>query len=432
MSCAAFLVFDAVWEAEISPAVRLAAFALAGLSPLAVRMSATVMAEVPFLLVSAIVFRLVSRNWERPGAAFWLGVGSLAGYGALLRPNGFALAVALAAALAWERRGKEAAVCAAAGVAPPLLFVLRNRLLTGVGTSYAAQLAAPLLGPGGSAGAAARVARLNALYYLREAFSGALFAWPLVPGRFALELAAGALGTAAVLTGVRAFGGSGWRKCLWLYAAAYLGTLLVFPQQTARYLYPLLPLIAAAAVMGAERWSAGLGYARRPALAALTLLGLLGAADGDGPILAASLRGGGVRNEPPVRTYDWIRRRTGPGEAFAAPFTARLFLLTGRRGLPFPRAESDAALAAWAAANGVSRFLIEPADAKLRAIGGSGPSGLPEERATAWTLSESPRFVESLEDRAERTAIFEPAAGAPRNAGGGRGGLETAPPKFLR
>lgn len=412
MTWAAMLIMNRLWEGEVSPAVRFGALILAGISPLTTTLSGAVMAEIPYFLLLAGLLWAASSSWERDGLKFWVCLGGVAGYGVLLRPNGIALPLSLAFALAFEKRWRPAAVCILTGLAPIGLFMLRNRLLTGVGSSYALELAGPFArSPLQGVETLGRLIGDNTFFYCVELFAKDFFVWPDVWGRPILMLAASGLGIAAVLTGAWRLRGSGWRRFYWLHAAVYTGCILIYYKQTDRYLFPLLMVFSTAFLQGLSVWEKRCWPFVTQAGRIFFLVGLVCAANMDRLNIQAALGAPTPLNTPPRNTFQWVRQSTGPADVFAAAFGPRLYLYTGRKAVKLPPAGNGFELAAWATASGVGYILVSGSyETLLKPASAAGVVEVQNPAVVERMLAQCPLFTEVFLDAAEQCAVFHLAA----------------------
>lgn len=341
---------------------RLLLAALCLFNPLALSLSGAVLADAPFALAALLLVGTARRAWPRTSPRVWAALGAAAGASALIRPNGLALILALAAALAWERRGREAAAALAAAALVVGPWFLRNAAAGGHPLLYAAELAGPIeAAPWTTLGAAAS----RAGFYLSELYARALFRWPWGAPPAAAAAAAALAGLAAAVLALTRGGLSGGRRFALLSALALFGLLLAWDKRSTRYLLPLIPLAAA--------WGlAGLAGRRgtRLAAAALALASFIVPARA---ILAASLRPEAPPARAPERTFAWIRANTAPGAVFACELDGQLFLRTGRRSVTLPRGADGRNLQLWAAGSGADFLLVSPTADILRTTRGVGP-----------------------------------------------------------
>ncbi len=406
MTWGAMFLIHRLWEEEPSPAVRFGALFLAGISPLTAALSGTVVAEVPYLLWTALVLSLARKGWEKTGVLWWVGVGALAGAGGLLRPNGIVLPLALAAGLALERRWRAAAAALLSGLAPAGAFLLRNQLSSGLGTTYFGELAAPF-DQGGGVFALGRLMGLNAIFYSRELLARAFFRWPAALGQQGPEFFTMVLAGGALLAGLRRSRMDGWRKLPWLHFALYLGVVLAWFKQSDRYLLPLLPFAAILLLRGVEAFAQLLWpYSGSRAVIAVLACATCLSAVSLRLIVRASLFEHTAANSPPFKVFSWIIQRTRPTDVLAADMSGRLFIFTGRRAARLPRLRDASALADWAQAAEVSHILTLGGDAAMRTVTEDPRHDPVAQDALAEALSHSPRFEKVFEDAQESSAVF--------------------------
>ncbi|MBI5240478.1 MAG: glycosyltransferase family 39 protein [Elusimicrobia bacterium] len=341
---------------ELPAAAAFAAVAVCACNPLTVSVSGTVLSDVPYLVMTLLVFLAARAAWrDGPGLA-WLGLGLLGGAAFLVRPTGAALVLALLAALAWERRWRQAACCAAGAALVAAPWLARNLMVSGVTLPYASQLAAA--GSGG--GLLERLTR-NASFYGPELFWRTLFRWPAWPGLPLLKGATVLLGLAAVALGLREWGAKGWRKVLTLYLLVYAVLHLQLHLQSHRYILTALPMVLPLLFLGLDAADRRLALRGRLVLgaAALSLALSLGPLSS---IVRTSLWRRTAVNTPPLRTAAWIAASTRPGDVVAADLDGRWHLLTGRLTVRLRKLYEPALFAAWLRDTRVDYVLVEPND----------------------------------------------------------------------
>ena len=243
---------------------RLMLAALCALNPLAVSLSGAVLTDAPFTLGVLLTLGAARRLWSRPDASVWFGLGVAAGATFLIRPLGVALPAALAGALLWEGRRKEAVFVLAGAAAVAVPWVARNLSQRSHPLLYALEFAAPWKA---RAEASAGRPLANAVHYLGELYGRTLFRWPFATGASAAAGLAAAVGLALGAAGLRAGGWGGGRRALALTVALLVAAILAWEKRSGRYLLPLAPFAAAWALMGlaAVVRGARLGPLRRAA-----------------------------------------------------------------------------------------------------------------------------------------------------------------------
>lgn len=372
-----------------------AAFAAAAafaLGPMTASLSGVILSEVLILPLALLVLLLSRVWWKTMTANQALALGALAGWAALARLSAAALWLALCLCLAAERRWRRAAGAAAAGAAVFVPWLLRNSLITGRAETRVSEM---LDWQAGAAGLAASVLK-SAAYYGHEAFARALFRCP--PGWPFVEAAAATAGVLLLAWGLRAWGLRGERKFPVVFLALYAAVHLLWPYQSGRYLYPVLPLVAGFLFVGAAK-AAGRRLAYGLLAASLFLSAFPVAA-----VLRASFGRDSVMSRPPERTYGWIRANTPANAVFAADLDGRLHLLTGRRAVHFPARAAREAFESWLKANPVDFALIFPGEPIMRrARGAAGANPLSPRELEA--LFADPRKFEPLFRDAQEGAI---------------------------
>ncbi len=314
---------------HLPPAWALSAAALAAVNPVLVGLGGLVIPDTVFVALALALFLLLPECASSRKARIALAVG--AGLAALIRPQGVALVLSLAASL-WYIRGPLLGLgFLISGFVPLGLWSLRNEYLaasmSGFWDNWRSQIVR-FQDPSQQTDHAGRM--IASLF--GEGFLGlADFAFPLQFGAGALVLALSALGTARLLKQSKDRGGMGVQ----IFAMAAFCALLLCLHATwelteARYLLPLMPLL----------WILALGAARpnfsgKPALAgaALALL-LLPALRVD----LAFVRAGAVAAPSyQPRTMAWLRRRLPPKTRLQGSAFHTVTLLTGRVCTPPPQ-----------------------------------------------------------------------------------------------
>lgn len=381
----------AAWcfRADLDAEGRLLLAALLLFNPLALSLSGAVLADAPFTALALVVLGAARRLWERRDAAVWFALGAAAGASFLVRPVGLALPAALALALLWEGRPREAAAALAGAAGAALPWLARNLAARGHPLLYFSELAS-----GSGSGPDASRALSNGAHYATELYGRTLLRWPFPAGLPAASAAAGLAGLASAALWMRRAGLGGGRRAALLTAGLLGAALLVWEKRSGRYLLPLAPFAAAWAL-------AGLRTGPRRALVAAALLSYAPPA---WRIASASRRPTAAPALGPERTWAWVRERTPADAVFAAELDGRLFLATGRRTLTPPRAGAAEGLADWARASGVDYLLVEPTGDVMRTAGGRSAHDAVPAAERAATAERSAPLV--FTDEAEGTRVY--------------------------
>ena len=358
----------ACFAPELPAAAAFAAVAVAACNPLTACISGTVLSDIPFLVMTLLVFLAARAVWEEGSALAWAGLGALTGAAFLIRPTGAALALALLLSLLWEKRWLRAVWCAAGAAVVAAPWLLRNLLVGGAPLAYASQLAAPWHGASAGSGLLARLAR-NAAFYGPELFWRTWFRWPAWPGASALKWATVLLGSAALAAGLREWGARGWRKLLTVYLLVYAALHLQLHLQSGRYIFTALPMVAPLFFLGLDAADRRLALRGRLVLGAAALSLALSLAP-IANIVRTSLWRHTPVNTPPLKTVAWIRGSTLPADVFAADLDGRLFLLTGRRTVRLRKLYEPGVFAAWLKDARVDYVLVSPNDYFMTTVSG--------------------------------------------------------------
>lgn len=397
-------LFWVVFAEELAPPAFMAAALVSAVNPMMVSLSGTVLSEVPALFLTLLVFAAAKRRWGSDSAAFWAGLGALAGFCFLVRTSAAALIAALCGGLLLEKRWRAAGLAASAWALVAAPYLARNRILTGHSELRLFEMVEPYRAAGAVRALAASFGR-NAVYYGHELFARALFRWPPGLSSAGLEMATAGLCLGALAWGLRDWGLRGWRKLASFYLILYAAVHLAWAMQTGRYLYPVLPLCAAFLFSGLAAADRRLGLGGKGVLGALALcLGLYLAPVSN--ILGTSLGRHTPVNTPPERTFSWIRLHTRPSDVFVAELDGQLHLLTGRPALHARRIPDRGAFARWARESGAAYVLVLPTGLVTRSPSGRlSNDPMPAEQLMG-LVSDRGRYEPVFRDEEEGSAVF--------------------------
>ncbi|MCX5794478.1 MAG: glycosyltransferase family 39 protein [Elusimicrobia bacterium] len=399
LTTAAMGLMWACFASELPPAAAFAAVAVTAFNPLTASISGTVLSDIPFLVMTLLVFLAARPIWEKGSDRAWAGLGAMTGAAFLIRPTGAALTLALVLSLLGERRWGRAAWAAAGAALVAAPWLGRNALIGGSALPYAAQLAAPWSASSAFSDFLIRLAR-NAGFYGPELFGRTWFRWPAAPGLQALRWATVLLGLAALAVGLREWGGRGWRKLLSVYLLLYAALHLGLHLQSGRYIFTALPMAAPLFFLGLSAVDRRLRMRDRLVLGAAALslaLSLAPVAN----VVRTSLWRHTPLNTPPLKTLAWIQGATSPADVFAADLDGRWFLLTGRQTVRLRKLYEPGAFAAWLKAARVDYVLTEPNEHFMTtASGGTTHDPMPLDRLRD-LLSGGRRVFADAEERTE-------------------------------
>ncbi len=290
--------------------------ALFALSPLVLSQAGTVMSEGPFLL--AALGLLVSSEKKRENAA-----SALLLFATQVRTAAVCLIPGAISRALQKRRWKQAAITCAPTLVGMILWSLWSRAAAGSSQQKVEELGAAYAG---GVDRLPAVIYENAIYYLGSWGQSFLpTAWSnLAP------LAGLALAVAALKGALKIWRKDNWEPALWILASTAL-LHLAWPWQYERYLIMPLPLLL---------WclAEGLGRNARPVLAALLCVQI---AFQSRPWLLHDH----AWNEPELaRTYDWMRRSTGPSDIVSSVMYVRDGFLSARPALPLPPSADSVSL----------------------------------------------------------------------------------------
>lgn len=269
--------------------------------------------DVPFLALSCAAFAALpdGKSKRRLGALVLCAAAA-----ALFRPEGLLLIGALALAVFWTEGPRRAGTFAAASLAPALVWLLRNRLLSGSTSDYVRQLASQMPALWDPLAWIDHVLRLVGLLFGRGLFG---LRWD--PAALAAGIAA--LAAAGVGAALRLRRGDDARP---LALAAYVVAVLVLHalwwQVLERYLLLVLVPVLILAAFAFEGRSARRRVAG--AIAGLAALGLGLAAD------ARAVAAAKPAAEPWPETMAYVRAQAPPGAIVQSPVGAVVMLWTDR------------------------------------------------------------------------------------------------------
>jgi hypothetical protein len=316
-----------------------------------------VMSEIPYMVFSLLALLLVEKGIRTPGVVrnYPLIGGFLATMCACyIRSIGLVLVAAMATYLLVRRDGRRALIFSGAALLTWLPWHLRNRAVGGGGTYFRQLLMVnpyrPELGFLDSTSLVERIVG-NANIYLSFYLPVNLWPWsegyPDVLNPLSL-LVVGLMVYAAVL-------------CLWrqqdllllIYAAFYLGTVLVWPWTGDRFLAPIVPVLAFFLVRLAldtvahlKRWKAErIGLL----LAWVLFFGILYGNVNNARHLAGLGRGEYADYLSAWRNYqeagEWLRENTSTGSIIVCRKGIWMNIVSGRRCIGFPFDTPEAVIA---------------------------------------------------------------------------------------
>lgn len=384
------------------------------LLPLTGFLATSVLSEVPFLGLSAalLLARVRAARSDPTGDPGWspvrLGLALALLAACWIRPVGISLAVGLGAWAAAAGRRREAAL----DLATALVFLATYSLWSaGADDLYAGELAGYASGMDGLAAWAAGVARKLSSYAVDG--SGLFVPWPELHALGAFGRVAGyGLAGAAVLglaRGVPVALQGPAAPLVWV-AGAHLGILLLWPNVTGRYLWPLAPLVYIVVALGFADLSRARPALTR-ALYGLCLVVAIGHAVG----LQALVRGDralvaqGIAHE----TYAWLAAETPPESLLAAEVAGPVTLYTTRPCLRLRPSPHPDTLMRETAGRGARFLVLRDGQGIQHNVGGTSEGVLDAARtATARLLRSSPFFEARYGNAFERTTVFSvPADG---------------------
>jgi hypothetical protein len=301
-------------------------------------LSNLVLSELCFIAFALALLLALESLVDEPRSAWRVALlGVAIGVCALVRTHGAVLLPAAAIALGARRRWRDVALLAAGAavcLVPWQLWMAR----------HAGELPAPMLGMYDSyAGWWLRgvrelgVGMIPATFAKTTAETGTMLSVLFSPVRSPVARSA----TLVALASLAAAGGiAAWRRIpvTLLFVAGYLTIVLVWPFQTARFVWAIWPLLLA--LVAAGGWAAAARSTWRPA-ARVALLGALAwVSTGYALYEVRAVRGAwwssiGRANTPRIATtVRWVAAHAAPGEVVATENEAAVYLYTGRQAVP--------------------------------------------------------------------------------------------------
>jgi hypothetical protein len=301
-------------------------------------LSNLVLSELFFLALALALLLALERLVDAP-APVWrvllLGAG-IAGC-VLVRTHGIVLVPAAMSALGARRRWRDAALLAAAAI----VCLLPWQLWT---ARYGGTLPTPMLGMYDSYGAwwlrgvrALGPAMIPATLAKTTTETGVMLAVLFSPMKGYLAHAV-TLASLALLATAGCV--AGWRRIpvTLLFLAGYLAIVLVWPFQTARFVWAVWPLVLAVLVVGG--WAALASASWHRPLRVVLASAFVWIAAGYSTYEVRGIRGAwwssiGRANTPSIATtVRWVAANTDPLEVVATEHEGAVYLYTGRQALP--------------------------------------------------------------------------------------------------
>ena len=319
----------APWTSRRERWIILALFAF---NPSTVVAAGRVMADACFLATLLSFFVLLQSKAGESSRRVAVLLGLLAGYAAVVRPEGILL-VPAACLMFWQANTRRMLVIFIfTALAPCGLFWLRNSWILGGATGYSSiwQDALPLLS-----------GRYEAIFFnsaaLLRAFSWDLLAgidtntwtgaWMILAAMAALApVAAAAVGLGQMLSQPtrRSFAVLALGSFAVFYGLLHSAWLAIDPH----YVWPLLPFLLLLACRGVQSWRARQRGARFTLY--LLVVALMGSYAWQYALALQSIRQPPVNILFPTQTLAWVRASTPPQAYFLAPNAPLVTLYTGR------------------------------------------------------------------------------------------------------
>ena len=342
---AAFLAATSVFVARLlRNRLRVGAWWSAGLGavtavsvPLLI-LSNLVLSELCFIAMALGLLLALERLADEPASAWRvLLLGVAIGACALVRTHGVVLVPAVALVLMARRRWRDAALLAAAAIVVLLPWQLWS-------ARYGGTLPSPLLGMYDSYASwwirglrTIGPSMIPATIAKTSAETSTMLAVLFSPMRGSVAHALTL--TALAMLAVAAVAAS-WRRMpvTWLFVAGYLAIVIVWPFQTARFVWTVWPLLLALVAIGG--WSAMARPTWRAPVRLALAAGFVWVAVGYGAYELRGVRGEWWSSIPRANTpriasaVRWVAAITAPDEVVATDYEGAVYLYTGRQALP--------------------------------------------------------------------------------------------------
>lgn len=342
---AAFLAAAAVLVARLlrtrlglSAAWSAAVGAVTALSVPLLILSNLVLSEMCFIAIALGLLLALERLADEPAPAWRVVLlGAAIGVGALVRTHGIVLVPAAALVLVARRRGRDAALLAGTAILcllPWQIWTARHggalpSPLLGMYDSYASWWVRGLrtLGP----------SMIPATIAKTTAETSGMLAVLFSPMRGATAHAV----TLVALAGLAAAAiAAAWRRVpvTLLFLAGYLAIVIVWPFQTARFVWTVWPLLLALVAVGG--WAALSRPAWQPAVRVALAAAFVWVAIGYGAYEVRGIRGQWWSSIPRANTpriasaVRWVAANTSADEVVATDYEGAVYLYTGRQALP--------------------------------------------------------------------------------------------------
>ncbi len=336
-----------------------AALIIAALNPLAVSLSGTILSDVPYLLFSMIIVLCSERAWnaEKNVVADWFVLFVLCVYAAMLRPSGAAWGIAVAVALAIDKKWTRFAAFSVAYVV--MVFAIAwpeiRRYLFELGSADTLHRV--------SSAPAEYVVR-NIRFYLHELFVHNL----IRSGNPIFQFSTIVVCFALMVTGAWRYGVNGQRKVLLIYLALYALIQLAWPKQSGRYVYAVFPFVVFFISLGLVRTDRTKTSALVSMFLGLTLFCIV-------PPIRAIVRSSVSRDtplsSPPSEMLEWISRNTARTDIFAAELDGAFYIQTDRKTYHLPKIFHTDEFFRWCEQRAVKYVVFDSRDFIMRTPGGN-------------------------------------------------------------
>lgn len=365
--CLGALIFlSLATKKELTPFSRISFLVLAGISPLVISLSGTILSDIPYFTLTCLIMWWIQKIWNKGSISKWFLLAFSIGFLVLIRPVGITMAMAVGLILLIEKRWRLGVMCLLVPAFFGGLFYLRNYLLMGIGTHYLSEMSGPYFG---QMGLTKLVGSwwINLKYYLYHLFVHNFFRWPNVPGRGILVFLTVILGVTSVILGIIQARQKRLAQILIIYLIFYGLIHLSWPKQSGRYLLPLVPIVLYFFIEGLARLD-GIFGAKKILLGGVVLVSLMLNIFPIANIVRASMFKPNKKNSPPLETINWVLKNTQKDDIFAVELDGAFYLHTGRPTIHLRKIFDSPLFHQWLKANGVKYVLFCPSQYSLKSI----------------------------------------------------------------
>ncbi len=375
------------------------AAALTALNPITVKIAGTVMSEPAFLFWTMISFALIKNPSGFPAYAILLWTA----FGSWIRPEGLILLIILLPALTRRLPARNRMFFTLLSFSAAGLPYLRNILTAGTPAAYFQEipLGSTLYG---QLMAISAVLRHNIVYYYTAAPN--LLTSFYAPENYLRPLF---ILSAAVFWFITIAG----MKQMWIstrdesareraaYALAFITLHLFWVNQSERYIFPVLPLLYEAFILGLRRLPA---RKFTPHISIILLTMMLAK---DAMTIRASVMENYRDHHPPSETVSWIKENTKADDIFMAPYRESAYFLSGRKTMGYFYSPNPDYWRSWFSESKISYIWLD-SSRELIAMAPSRKSGFNRTlKLIRSELSDTPTFKPVYKNAIEKQEIYK-------------------------